>query len=43
LRYQRPNSFGCEPLADYLLEQNPATGTKIKVDVEDEKLKMMEG
>ena len=27
-------------LADYLLEKNPATGTKIKVDVEGDKLKM---
>jgi hypothetical protein len=35
--------FGCEPLADYLLEKNPSAGTKIKVDVEGEKLKMMEG
>jgi hypothetical protein len=33
----------CEPLADYLLEKNPATGAKIMVDVEGEKLKMMEG
>ena len=30
-------------LVDYLLEKNPATGTKIKVDVEGEKLKMAEG
>jgi hypothetical protein len=43
LRYQRPNSFGREPLADYLLEKNPAAGAKIKVDVEDEKLKLAEG
>jgi hypothetical protein len=32
-----------EPLADYLLEKNPAAGTKIRVDVEGEKLKMAEG
>jgi len=32
-----------KPLADYLLEKNPATGTKIKVEVEGEKLKMAEG
>jgi len=35
--------FVREPLADYLLEKNPATGMKIKVDVEGEKLKMTEG
>jgi ATP-dependent Clp protease ATP-binding subunit ClpC len=35
--------FVREPLADYLLEKNPATGMKIKVDVEGEKLKMIEG
>ena len=34
--------FVREPLADYLLEKNPATGTKIKVDVEGEKLKMVD-
>jgi hypothetical protein len=32
-----------EPLADYLLEKNPATGTKIKVDVEGKGLKIAEG
>jgi hypothetical protein len=31
-----------EPLADYLRETNPGAGTKIWVDVEGEKLKMME-
>ncbi len=35
--------FVREPLADYLLEKNPGTGAKIKVDVEGEKLKMEEG
>ncbi len=35
--------FVREPLADYLLEKNPATGTKVKVDIEGEKLKMAEG
>ncbi len=29
-----------EPLADYLLEKNPAAGTKIKVEVEGEQLKI---
>jgi hypothetical protein len=42
LGYQRSNSIGREPLADYLLEKNPATGTKIKVDVDGEQLKMAE-
>jgi hypothetical protein len=32
-----------ELLADYLLEKNPATGTKIKVDVEGKGLKIAEG
>jgi ATP-dependent Clp protease ATP-binding subunit ClpC len=32
--------FVREPLADYLLEKNPTTGTKIKVDVEGKGLKM---
>ncbi len=43
MMYQQPNSFGCEPLADYLLEENPQAGAKIKIDVESNKLKMMEG
>ncbi len=32
-----------EPLADYLLEKNPAAGTPIKVDVEGNELKIAEG
>jgi ATP-dependent Clp protease ATP-binding subunit ClpA len=35
--------FVREPLTDYLLKKNPATGTTIRVDVEGEKLKMEEG
>ena len=29
-----------EPLADYLLDKNPAAGTKVKVDVAGEQLKI---
>jgi ATP-dependent Clp protease ATP-binding subunit ClpA len=32
--------FVREPLADYLLEQNPQAGAKIKVDVEGTGLKI---
>ncbi len=32
-----------EPLADYLLEKNPAAGTKIRVEVDGKELKMAEG
>jgi ATP-dependent Clp protease ATP-binding subunit ClpC len=32
--------FVREPLADYLLEKNPATGTKIRVDVDEKGLKI---
>jgi ATP-dependent Clp protease ATP-binding subunit ClpC len=35
--------FVREPLADYLLEKNPQAGAKIRIDVDGEKLKMMEG
>src|SRR5512137_2749694 len=35
--------FVREPLADYLLEKNPGAGTKIRVDVQGEKLKLAEG
>jgi hypothetical protein len=38
--YQRPNLFGREPLADHLLEKNPAAGTKIRVDVNGKGLKI---
>ncbi len=34
--------FVREPLADYLLEKNPAAGTKIKVDVEGKGLKIVD-
>jgi ATP-dependent Clp protease ATP-binding subunit ClpA len=34
--------FVREPLADYLLEKNPSAGAKIRIDVDGEKLKMME-
>jgi ATP-dependent Clp protease ATP-binding subunit ClpC len=32
--------FVREPLADYLLEKNPVTGTKIKVEVDEKGLKI---
>ncbi len=35
--------FVREPLADYLLDKNPSAGAKIQIDVDGEKLKMMEG
>jgi len=38
--YQRPNSFGREPLANYLLEKNPGAGAKIRVDVEGKGLEI---
>jgi hypothetical protein len=31
-----------EPLADYLLEKNPAAGTKIRVDMEGKGLRIAE-
>ncbi len=36
---QPSNSFDGEPLADYLLDKNPAAGTKIKIDVAGNELK----
>jgi hypothetical protein len=32
-----------EPLVDYLLDKNPTAGAKIKVDVDENGLKIAEG
>ncbi len=42
LAWRSIQKFEREPLADYLLEKNPSAGTKIQIDVDGEKLKMME-